>query len=218
LPSDVGHIAWLDAGDAWPYDDTGGPDDAVCTATGYDGAILDLECLRAGDPPDVHAMRLRGIGPIVTEFLESLVGAEDLQVSFRYGMMFHSPGHYFVSTFTVRTSTGELLLLDSGGPASPGDSVEGLERAGWSDPFAELDWVDEGCAYIPNRPNTCPDAERPFALELNTDRGLVSVLDGQHTTIEVDGTSYEAIVTARIPTDDCKTQGPWAHVSLLRWP
>jgi len=216
---DLGSVTHVDPGEAWTFEGESGISDGICSAVEYDGEQLRLQCVRVDRGPDVHDVIMYGGGPVVAELLDAIVGMEELRLSIAYGTGFF-PG-YLLPHFTLRDSAGDLLVLHSSNfGAGPGDPVANVGGTGWTTPFTELALVDHGCAFRPNPPDTFPESEQPFALEVGTDDGPVSIFDGGQQTVQVDGAGYEvSVIEASIPSEACmKCPDAQTTFSIVRHP
>jgi len=216
---ELGTVSHVNLAKTWTFEGESGISEGICGAIEYDGERLRLECLRVDGGPELHEMDMHGGGPVVDELLSAMVGMEELRLSLPYGMGFF-PG-YVVSHFTLRRSSGDLLVLASSNfGAGPGDPVANVGVDGWVAPFEDITLVDYGCAFRPNRSDTFPPAEQPFALEVGTDDGSISIFDGQQQTVLLDGVAYEVSVTeASIPSEVCmKCPEAQTTFSIVRHP
>jgi hypothetical protein len=214
---DIGAVSALHLGETWTFEGESGISEGLCSAIEYDGARLRIDCVRVDAGPDVHTLGIEGGGPIVAEMLSGIVGMDDLRLSLPYGMGFF-PDIYLFPHFTLRTSSGDLLVLASYNTAGPGEPVAVVDIDDWTAPFAELDLVGHDCDFRPNPRETWPESWQPFALEVGTDDGPVSIFDGQQSTVVRDGATYEVSVTiARIPSEVCtKCPESEAAFSIVR--
>lgn len=186
----------------------------------YDGELLVLDCIQDGAGADVKVVGIRGGGPIVGDALAAIVGMADLRVSMPYGMGFF-PG-YVVPRSSLRTASGELLVLSSIDNVGPGGALAVVDGSpNWAAPFTRaLAAVDLGCEIVLARPDTFPPAWQPFALAVEGDSGEVLVFDGNQAAVEIDGLAYEVSArSARTPTRQCmKCPESETSFSIVRHP
>lgn len=207
---DVGAVTAISLDETWTFEGRSGVSEGDCTATGYDGERLGLQCVRLDGGPEVHTLSIVGGGPVVGDALQAIVGMDGLRLFLPYGMGFF-PDIYLTWHFSLRSASGELLVLRSYDWAGPGGSFAQTSVATWADPFAAFAIVDHDCARVDNpQPETAPADWKPFALEVGTDDGVVTFYEGQQQTLTVGGSTWEASVTkARmdIPCPaDCATE------------
>jgi hypothetical protein len=71
---------------------------------------------------------------------------------------------------------------------------------------------------VENRPDTAPDHWTPFALEVETDDGVVSLYDGQQQTVYQGGVTYEVSVARARMDIPCPADCPESEIlfSIVR--
>ena len=181
--------------EAWVFEGDSGISEGSCEALGSDEEGLTLTCSQLDGGPEQHAVKLRGEGPLVQEYLQPFVGLTELRLSIAYHDSFF-PG-YVLGSWILRAADGRLLLL-------AGSSVDAASTEWWS-PVEGLALVDRDCAERLNPPDTWPDSWRPLALEVATGFDLVDVYHGQQTTVRTsDGDYVVSVGRAReYQTDSC---------------
>jgi hypothetical protein len=195
---DLASVSGIDVAKGWVWPEREGIALATCQVTAYDGEDLTLSCLQDEAPQDAVEVRVGGAGSPIAEAMASWVGMQGLRLGIPYGQGFF-PGIFF-DDFTLRSAVGELLLLRSAAQAGPGAQIPDVGGVGWALPFSELETVDHGCAFRPND-------EQPFALELATDDGLVTVFHREQETVMVDGIAYEVSVDRAVVYDTSSCGG-----------
>lgn len=217
--ADIGAILGVHLAETWIFEGRSGISEGICEATAYDGSRLTLECVRIGREPDVHVMGIDGGGPVVADALGQLVGVQDLQLSLPYGLGFF-PGFYSFDDFTLRTSSGDLLVLAARGFEGPGGSIVGVEDPEWTAPFAEPNLVDRGCAFRSNPEDDFPGDSQPFAVEVETDQGSMLFFEGQQGSVDRDAVEYEVSVTKAHTHADVCADCPESEtaISIVRRP
>jgi hypothetical protein len=211
---DIGAVTQIVRAETWTFADDSGISEGVCSATDYDGAQLVLECTRVGEGPEVHTIAIVGGGPVVGGALAAMVGMDELQLFLPYGMGFF-PGGWLLWHFSLRSASGDLLVLGSYDWTGPGSSFAPVGVDGWTDPFTELELVDPDCALVYNsRPDTWPENWKPFALELGTDDGSVSLFEGQQQSVTAGGSAYEVSVTSARMDIPCGADCPESEIQF----
>lgn len=210
---EVGAVTHVVRAETWTFADEFGISEGLCSAVDYDGERLQLECTRVGDGLEPHAMAIAGGGPVVADALAAMVGMDGLQLFLPYSKGFF-PGFWDLSHFTLRSSANDLLVLGSYDPAAPGEVFAETGVDGWTAPFTELALVDHGCARVDNEPDTAPDHWTPFALEVETDDGVVALFDRQQQTVRQGNATYEVSVTRARMDVPCPADCPDAEIQF----